>query len=165
MAEEKDMIKEALRMFPYGFYALTSKNGDEVNAMVVNWVTQVSFDPRMVAVGLQKTSFSHGLVEAGKVFGLLVFRNEDKESLMGFTKGRSKNPDKMKDAKYTPAPETGVPILDGAAAYIECRVKEIVDIGGDHDIVVGEVVGADVMKEGEPADMLSLVKLGWSYAG
>jgi flavin reductase (DIM6/NTAB) family NADH-FMN oxidoreductase RutF len=159
------LIKEALRMMPYGFYALTSKNGDEVNAMVVNWVTQVSFEPRLLAVGLQKTSHSHSLVEAGMVFGINIFHQDDKDAMMGFTKSTAKNPDKMKTAHYTAMPETGVPALEGAAAVIECRVKQIVDIGGDHDIVVGEVVGASVLKSGEPADMVSLVTIGWSYAG
>ncbi len=165
MAEEKDFIKQALRMMPYGLYSLTSKNGDDVNAMVVNWVTQVSFEPRLLAVGLQKTSRSHGLVEAGKVFGINIFHQDDKEAMMGFTKSTAKNPDKMKTAEFSPAPETGVPMIKGAAAVIECRVKEIIDIGGDHDIVVGEVIGATVNKSGEPAEMVSLVTIGWSYAG
>ena len=53
-----DKIKDALRMMPYGFYAFTTKHGDDVNAMVVNWVSQVSYTPRLIAVGLQKTSYS-----------------------------------------------------------------------------------------------------------
>lgn len=160
-----DKIKEALRMMPYGFYAFTTKNGDEVNAMVVNWVSQMSYTPRLVAVGIAKSAHSHGLVKEGQVFGLNLFLGDDKDAIMGVTKGREKNPDKMKEADFTTAPETGVPILAGSAAYIECKVTQIVDVGGDHDIVVGEAINADVMKEGEPGDVLSLVKLGWSYAG
>lgn len=160
-----DKIKDALRMMPYGFYAFTTKNGDDVNAMVVNWVSQMSYTPRLVAVGLSKTAYSYNLVKEGEVFGLNLFLTKDKEAIMGVTKGREKNPDKMKEADYTTAPETGVPILAGAAAYIECKVTQIIDVGGDHDIVVGEAINADVTKEGEPADVLSLVELGWSYAG
>jgi flavin reductase (DIM6/NTAB) family NADH-FMN oxidoreductase RutF len=33
-----DPIKDALHMMPYGFYSITSRNSDEVNAMVANWV-------------------------------------------------------------------------------------------------------------------------------
>lgn len=84
---------------------------------------------------------------------------------MPFTKGRSKNPDKMNDATYSPAPKTGCPILEGAAAYIECNVVDIHDVGGDHVIVVGEAVGAGVMKEAEVGDMMTLPHIGWSYAG
>lgn len=160
-----DKIKDALKMMPYGFYALTSKNGDDVNAMVVNWVSQVSYEPRLVAIGLQKSSYTHGVVEAGKVFGLNIFLEADKDAIMGFTKSRAKNPDKMADATYTAAPETGVPVIEGAAAYIECKVTQIIDVGGDHDIVVGECVGAGVTKEADVTEVLSLVNLGWSYAG
>ena len=160
-----DKIKDALKMMPYGFYAFTTKNGGDVNAMVVNWVTQVSYTPRLLAVGLQKSSYSHGVVTEGQVFGLNIFLSEDKDSIMGFTKGRAKNPDKMAEGSYTAAPETGVPVIAGAAAYIECKVVQIIDVGGDHDIVVGEAVHAEVNKEGEASDVLSLTGLGWSYAG
>jgi hypothetical protein len=44
-------------------------------------------------------------------------------------------------------------------------VRQLVDVGGDHDILVGEVVGGAVLKEAGTADILTLVDLGWSYAG
>ncbi len=163
MAEDK--IKEALKMMPYGFYAFTTKDGDDVNAMVVNWVSQMSYAPRLVAVGIQKSCYSRGLVEAGGVFGLNLFLQVDSDSIMGVTSGRARKPDKMDNADYSAAPETGVPVLAGAAAYIECKLTQIVDVGGDHDIIVGEAIHADVMKEGAPPEVLSLTELGWSYAG
>jgi flavin reductase (DIM6/NTAB) family NADH-FMN oxidoreductase RutF len=161
----EDKAKEALRMMPYGFYAITSCSEDDANAMVANWVIQASFEPRLIALALQKSSYTHGLIENGGSFAVNIFREEDSDALMDFTKGRSKTPEKMKEASYTPAPQTGCPVLEGAAAYLECRVVKMVDVGGDHDILVGEVVGGDVMKEAEPADVLSLPDLGWSYAG
>ncbi len=39
-----------------------------------------------------------------------------------------------------PGPATGMPVLDCAMAVIECRTRAVYD-GGDHDIVLGEVVG------------------------
>jgi flavin reductase (DIM6/NTAB) family NADH-FMN oxidoreductase RutF len=160
-----DAIKDALRLIPYGFYSITSRNGDEVNAMVANWLTQVSFEPRQVALGLQKTSHSHSLITAGKVFAINIFYKADVESMKPFTKSRAKNPDKMINAQYTVGPETGCPILEGAAAYLECRVVGSLDSGGDHEIIVGEVIGAAVLKPGSAADAVTLVDLGWSYAG
>lgn len=160
-----DPIKDALEMMPYGFYSITSRHGDDVNAMVANWLTQVSFDPRMVVLGIQKDCYSRGLIGQGMVFAVNIFNKNDVELIKPFTKGRAKNPEKMVDAKYTPAPETGCPILYGAAAYFECRVVAIHNDGGDHDIVVGEVAGAAVFKEGKASESLSLLDLGWSYAG
>lgn len=160
-----ESIKDALRMMPYGFYSVTSRNGDDVNAMVANWISQVSFEPRLLALGLQKTSYSHGVIERGRVFAINIFRAEDQEIIMPFCKSRAKFPDKIKEATYSAAPVTGCPVLEGAAAYIEFKVQQIIDIGGDHDIVVGEAVGAEVLKPGEASDTLTLPHLGWSYAG
>ena len=160
-----DPIKDALRLIPYGFYGITSRSEDDVNIMVANWITQVSFTPRLVAIGLQKSSHTHGVVEKGRVFAINIFNMDDQESIMPYTKGRAKNPDKVKDAKFSNAPVTGTPILDGAAAYIEFKVVDIVDIGGDHDIIVGEPVGAEILKPIESGQVLNLPELGWSYAG
>ena len=160
-----DKIKDALRMMPYGFYAFTTKDDKDVNAMVVNWVSQMSYTPRLLAVGIQKSCYSRGLLEVGGVFGLNIFLQADSDAIMSITSGRAKKPEKMEAADFTAAPETGVPVLAGAAAYIECKVTEIFDVGGDHDIVVGETINADVLKEGAPPDVLSLTQLGWSYAG
>lgn len=165
MSDNATKIKDVLRMMPYGFYALTSKHGDTVNAMVVNWVTQVSFEPRLLAVGLQKTSRSYELVTTEKVFALNLFHKENADAIKPYTKSTSKNPDKMRDAHYTPAPATGCPILEGASAYIECRVRQVIDIGGDHDIIIGEPLGADIYQAHDVANTLSLVIMGWSYAG
>ena len=160
-----DKVKDALNMIPYGFYCIGTRNGDDVNLMVANWFSQVSFTPRRVALALQKTAYSHGLLEAGKVFSVNIFSKEDDAAIRPYTKGRGNNPDKMAQAQYTEGAETGCPIIDGAAAYIECKVVEVVDFGGDHDVVIGEPVGADVRKEGKAADTLTLIDIGWSYAG
>ena len=160
-----DSIKDALRMMPYGFYSITSRHGDKVNIMVANWVCQVSFEPRLVALGLQKTSYTHGLVEQGRVFAINIFRKEDQEILMPLCKSRAKFPNKVEETSFSAAPVTGCPVIEGAAAYVEFKVAQIIDIGGDHDIVVGEPVGAEVFKPSESNEILSLPHLGWSYAG
>ncbi len=160
-----DPIKDGLLMMPYGFYSITSRSGDDVNAMVANWLTQVSFEPRLLALGLQKTSHTHGLVVESKAFTVNIFNKEDADRIKPFTKSRAKKPEKMVGANYTPAPVTGCPVLDGAAAYLECKVVAMHDTGSGYSIVVGEVVGGAVSKPGEAGDTLTLPYLGWSYAG
>ena len=164
MSEEH--IKEALYMIPYGFYAITTSDGEgEVNIMVANWFTQVSFTPRLVALGLSKTAYSHGLVEKGRVFGVNIFKKEDERLIKQFTKSREKKPDKVESASYELSPTVSVPIVEGVAANLEVRVTEIVDVGGDHNVVIGEVVAAQVYKPGDCDETLTLPHIGWSYAG
>ena len=160
-----DPIRDALNMIPYGFYAVGSRNGDDANLMVVNWLTQSSFSPRQVAFGLSQTAETHGLVAAGKVFSVNILDKADAEVIMGLTKSRAKNPDKLRDADTSPGPQTGCPLLTAAAAWLECRVVASVDSGGDHDLIVGEVIGAGVNRTGKSDATLTLEDLGWSYSG
>lgn len=160
-----DPIKEALRRLPYGFYSITSRRGDEVNAMVGNWLTQVSYEPRLVLFGLSKIAYSHELIAAGGVFAINVFNKDDSEVIKGLTKAHAKKPDKMTGVIWTPGPMTGCPVLEGAAAVIECRVVQLIDVGGDHDLLVGEVVNALLLKSGDAHTSLTLPDLNWSYAG
>ena len=160
-----DPIKEALHRLYYGFYSITSRNGDEVNAMVGNWLSQVSFEPRLVMFGLSKTAYTHEVVAAGGAFAINVFKKEDAEIVKKLTKARAKKPDKMEGVVWTPGPTTGCPLLQGASAFIECRVVSLVDVGGDHDLLVGEVVNALVLKPGDVHTTLTLPDLGWNYGG
>jgi flavin reductase (DIM6/NTAB) family NADH-FMN oxidoreductase RutF len=160
-----DPIKDALNRIPYGFYSLTSALDDDVNAMVCNWLTQVSFTPRLVAIGLAQKAYTRKLINESGVFAVNIFNKEDEEAMTRYSKARAKRPDKMDDAVYTAGPETGCPILEGAAAYLECEVVDLIDIGGDHDILVGEVINAGILKPGEVTDTLTLPHVGWSYAG
>ena len=160
-----DPIKEVLHRLPYGFYSITSRNGDEVNAMVGNWLSQVSFEPRLVMFGLSKTAYTHEVVSAGAVFAVNVFNKDDADVVKKLTKARAKKPDKMDGMAWTPSPVTGCPVLEGAAAVIECRVIHFIDVGGDHDLLIGEVVNAVILKPGDVHTSLTLPFLGWNYAG
>jgi flavin reductase (DIM6/NTAB) family NADH-FMN oxidoreductase RutF len=164
-AMSDDPIKDVLRMLPYGFYAITSKNDSDVNAMVGTWLTQASFEPRLIVFALQKSAYSHQLISQGRVFTVNLFNGKNEDAIKPFTKSYEKDPDKLRGVEYNLTPETGCPILPNTSAWLECRVQQIVDIGGDHDLVVGEVVGAAVLEELEAAETLSLPDIGWSYAG
>ena len=161
----EDITKKVLQRLHYGFYSVTSRSGEDVNAMVLNWLTQVSFNPRMIAIALQKSSYTHNIIETGKVFAINIFSKNDKEIIKPIAKSRKKNPNKMNELEYSLGQETGCPIIEGSSAFLECQVVEILDIGGDHDIVVGEVINAGQKKPGDVEDTLVLADIGWSYAG
>lgn len=158
-------ISDALKMMPYGFYALSSHTEDDDNIMVCNWLSQASFEPVLVSIALQKTSYSYDLVTQSKAFTINLFRLDDQDAVKPFSKSRHKNPDKLKGVEFTRAPQTQCPVLPQAAAFFECKVVKQVESGGDHDIFLAEVVNAEVRRATEPADMLSLPGIGWSYAG
>lgn len=158
-------VSAPLNMIPYGFYAVTSRDGDDRNVMVLNWLTQVSFEPQHLVIGLQNNAFSMGLIEKSRTFGVNLYLKDDANAIKPFTKSRKKDPEKFEKANFTNGPVTGVPILDEAAAYLECEVVEIYDTGAGHSAVIAKVVGGGVRKAAEASDTLTLPHLGWTYAG
>ena len=65
--------KTTLRMIPYGLYVLTAAHPDgRVAAATVNWVTQASFEPPLVAIGVKADSGAHALIKESKAFALNV---------------------------------------------------------------------------------------------
>ena len=67
--EEYDKLRRrVLWKMPSGLYVLGSRAGERRNGMTVNWVTQVSFDPKLVAVSVEHEAFTHELLVEGGVF-------------------------------------------------------------------------------------------------
>src|SRR5678815_2845339 len=64
--------KTALRMIPYGLYVLTAESPAGISAATVNWVTQASFAPPLVAVSVKVDSHAHALIKESKTFALNV---------------------------------------------------------------------------------------------
>jgi len=162
---ESQSVSDALNLIPYGFYAVTSRVGEDRNVMVLNWFSQVSFEPQHVVIGLQNTAHTMGLVKESGKFVVNIYRKEVANEIKPFTKSRKKAPDKFDQASYFDGPVTGVPVLKEAAAYLECKVVQITDTGAGHSVVLAKVVGGDVSKAGEASDTLTLPDLGWSYSG
>ena len=48
-----DDLKEALHELPYGMYVIGSSDGATPNAMIADWVMQVSFNPRLISVSYE----------------------------------------------------------------------------------------------------------------
>ena len=77
---DQDAQKTVLRMIPYGMYVLTtkSKDGNDVGAATVNWLTQTSFSPPLIAVGVKADSGAHQHIKDTGVFAVNVIGTEQK---------------------------------------------------------------------------------------
>jgi flavin reductase (DIM6/NTAB) family NADH-FMN oxidoreductase RutF len=135
--------KTALRMIPYGLYVLTAEGKDgTVGAATVNWVTQASFAPPLVAVGVKTDSGVHAIIKETRAFALNVLGKGQQKMAFTFFKPSQRDGQTVSGEPFR-AGSTGAPILEHAPAYIECRLVESVE-RGDHSIFVGEVVEAGV---------------------
>ncbi len=134
----------------YGLYVVTARADDKGNGQIANTVIQVTADPARIAVALNKENLTHEYVSRGGVFGFSVL---DKETpmpfigLFGFKSGR--DVDKLVQVEYKEG-SSGCPLVtENALAVIEARVVDRLDVG-THTIFVGDVVGGEVLRDGEP---------------
>jgi flavin reductase (DIM6/NTAB) family NADH-FMN oxidoreductase RutF len=154
--------KATLRMIPYGLYVLTAAHADgRVAAATVNWVTQASFEPPLVAVGVKADSHAHALIKDTRAFALNVLGKGQQAMAFAFFKPAERQGQTISGEPFRPG-ATGAPILTNAPAFVECALEATVE-KGDHSIFVGRVVEAGLVKphEGRPDDAtLWLKELG-----
>lgn len=161
--------RRVLWTMPYGLYVLGSTDGGtRRNGMTVNWVTQVSFDPKWVAVGVENEAFTHELIEARGVFSLNVISREDRAIVRKFTKPVDVDLEAhtLNGFAYHEG-ITGAPILDQAVAYIDCEVRQRVPCGA-HTLVIGEVVDAAFQQPEETVGQVGVLRMEdtrMSYGG
>ena len=160
MSLDLDAKKTLLRKIPHGLFICGVRDGDDVNGFTASWVTQGSFEPPLVVMGVRADSTSHGIIERTGCFSLNVLRADQKDLAAVFFK-----PQKAMGGRFEAAPfqegELGLPLLEDAIGGVECSV-----IGqlkhGDHTVFVGEVKTARLLADGEA---LNLASTGWNYGG
>ena len=152
---------DLLHKLTYGLYVLTSQDGDERGGMLVTWVTQASFDPPLLAVAVQNTAHTTGIMKKSATFALNFMADEQRTEAGAFGKKFAKVGDKFADFPIHPGASTGSPILDDALGHLECRITGWLP-GGDHDVALAEIVDAQL--SGESA-LMTTMSSGMGYAG
>src|SRR5690349_20669898 len=86
--EEYDKLRRRLLWsVPSGLYVIGSTDkAERRNGMTLNWLTQVSFDPKWMGIGVDQSAFTHELVSASGVFSICLIDREDRAIVRKFTK-------------------------------------------------------------------------------
>jgi len=163
--EEYDRLRRrVLWSLPYGLYVIGSRDGDRRNGMTANWVTQVSFEPKLIGVGIEHGALTHELITKGGSFSVNTIDREDRAIVRKFTK-----PVEVDDAAMTlngfgfRDGLTGSPILTMSVAYVDCEVRQSVETGG-HTFFIGEVVDSGFQKD-EATEVLRMEDTRMNYGG
>jgi flavin reductase (DIM6/NTAB) family NADH-FMN oxidoreductase RutF len=114
------------------------------HGLTVSSVASVSLDPPLILICIAHTAASIAFFRAARHFGLSMLAENQRDLSERFAR---KDHDRFDGLDWLPG-ETGVPLVDGALAHIECAVRRRVT-AGDHDIFIGEAVGARV-RTGDP---------------
>ena len=132
--------------------------------MTANWVTQISFDPKLVGVGIEKTALTHELIASGGVFSVLTIDREDRAVVRKFTKPVEVDLDAMTMNGFDFRDgATGSPILSMAVAFVDCEVRQSAEVGG-HTFFIGEVVDCG-FQQPEDTPVLRMEDTRMNYGG
>jgi len=144
------MNLKALHKISYGLYVITSKMNGKLNGQIANTVFQITSEPPIVAVSINKQNLTHEFIQKSKVFGVSMLSKETPLKLIGhfgFKSGREI--DKFNDVSYKIG-VTGVPILeDYTIAYLEAKVINAIDIE-THTIYIGKLVSVEIINNEQP---------------
>ena len=153
--------KTLLERFPYGLYVVTVIHDGEEHGMTANWITQTSFDPPMLAVAIENTSRTIGLIRDAHHFAVSLLTTGQRELAGKLGRTSEQAPQKLKGIKTKPAPVAQTPVLTEGVGWLECRAVASLP-AGDHTLVLGEILEAGV--ENGDAEPLTLKEAGMQYS-
>ena len=124
--------------------------------MTVNWVMQVSVDPKCVAVAVERSAVTHGLIVEGKCFSVTLVARSDREVVRRFVKPAEHDPEarRLGGIAYRDA-VSGAPIPELAGGYLDCGLRHRLDLGS-HSMFVGEVLDAGFASGDETVPVLRM---------
>jgi len=147
-------LRAAMSRFATGVAVLTASHGGKRFGMTVNSLTSVSLEPPQILVCINRDSSTGAAVQVSRRFAVSLLDRDQRGAAHGFVGPNGRRFDTI---PCTPS-SSGLPLVRGALASLACDVSEVLS-GGDHDIVIGNVVEC-AYRDGEP-----LVFFGGAFGG
>jgi flavin reductase (DIM6/NTAB) family NADH-FMN oxidoreductase RutF len=135
---QADVFRRVMGHFVTGVTVVSALDGAQPFGITVNALSSVSLDPPLVMVALDRRRFLTPIVRAAGRYAVNIL-SEDQQALSDCFAGAPVTPgrDAFCGAAWHPG-ETGLPLIDGAIASLECSVVETFS-AGDHDLFIGRV--------------------------
>ena len=131
---DETAYRRTLGRLPTGVVAVTALAGGAPAGLAVNSFTSVSLDPPLVAFCVAHTSVTWPRILPARRLCVNILSADQREVARRLA---SRGGDKFGGLRWSPSP-SGLPILDGALAWLECEI-DTSHLAGDHDIVVARV--------------------------
>ena len=142
------MDNKALFNIGYGLYVLTTSYDNVDNGCIVNTVTQVSSNPLLIAVTVNKNNYTHDLILKSQVFNISILITETPMRVFehfGFQSGRNVNKFAECESEHR-AVNNVLYIPKYTNSYIACRVVKNIDFG-THTMFIAEVIDTKVLSD------------------
>lgn len=142
-------FRKAMGGFATGVTIITLDLDGEVHGMTANAFASVSLDPLLVLVCVDHRTKTHAHLHSKKRFGINVL-GEDQRAISEYYARPARTHEHAEEEAGARFERTrhGTPMLQGALAYLECRLHSAEE-AGDHTIFIAEVEDV-VVREGDP---------------
>jgi 3-hydroxy-9,10-secoandrosta-1,3,5(10)-triene-9,17-dione monooxygenase reductase component len=138
--------RQVIGSFATGVAIVTCNGPDGPAGLTTNAITSLSLEPLLVLVCFDNRSRTLPAVRASGRFAVNVLRAGQEDLAKVFA---SKRVGREKFEAVTHQDAHGVPVLDGALAWLACDLREL-HPAGDHTIGIGAVTHMDADPDGEP---------------
>jgi len=139
-------LKNAFACWATGVTIVTARAGDRIHGMTVSAFTEVSLEPPLVLVCIDRMSSTQPVITEGGCFAVNILAREQEALAKRFASNEAE--DRRFSDLDCEAGATGAPLLSGSIASLDCRL-ETAHEAGDHIIYIGEVIGLH-FSDGDP---------------
>jgi flavin reductase (DIM6/NTAB) family NADH-FMN oxidoreductase RutF/rubredoxin len=138
---------EALFKVSYGLFVVSAGDKSSANGFISNTVFQVTSEPVQFTVCCNKDNYTAAYIQKHKSFAFSILRQDAENTVISkFGYKTGKDTDKFSGSKTTTG-ILGTPVvLDGAVAWIECKLVQTFDVGS-HYLFIGEAVHTELIDE------------------
>lgn len=147
--DKKQIWKPGNMLYPLPAVMVSCQRpGEKPNIITVAWTGTVCSDPVMASISVRKERYSYDIIkETGEfVINLTTEELTRATDYCGVRSGRDH--DKFKEMKLTAAPASKLscPIIMESPVNIECRLRQIIELGS-HDMFLADVVAVDISEK------------------
>jgi flavin reductase (DIM6/NTAB) family NADH-FMN oxidoreductase RutF len=140
-------LRTLMRRFPSGVAVVTVAVAEADLGLTVSSLVSLSLDPPLVGISISRFAALRELLREAGAFGVSVLGAGQEALAQHFARGVP--PIALWTGIERRPGSTGVPLLEGALGWLECRLAGEHETG-DHTLFVGEVLAVEAGAPGLP---------------
>ncbi len=143
-----DTYRSLIGRFATGVTVVTTNVGGRLHGMTANAVCSLSLDPLQLLVCVDRESNCYVQMQRAEAFGINILAADQEDISNRFARTTEPTDGSLLGVDYRLG-SLGEPLIENALVHLECRIAERI-CGGDHIIVIGDVVAGGQVREAEP---------------
>ncbi len=145
---DSDTYRSLIGQFATGVTVVTTNVGGRLHGMTANAVCSLSLEPLQLLVCVDRGSNCYRQMQQAEAFGLSILAADQLEVSNAFAQSTEPAAGWLQGVAHRQG-RLGQPLIENALAHLECRIADRMG-GGDHLIVIGDVLAGARVREAKP---------------